>query len=80
MDKKFNGNRLKEALQFRELKMSELSAMTDISRQSLSLYANNENNPPYENVMKIAKELDFPYDIDGIIKCLECNLSATDVS
>lgn len=62
MDKKFNGDRLKEALLFRGLKMSELSAMTDISRQSLSLYANNENNPPYENVMKIAKELDFPYD------------------
>lgn len=62
MEKKFNGDRLKEALQFRGLKMSELSAMTDISRQSLSLYANNENNPPYENVMKIAKELDFPYD------------------
>ena len=62
MDKKFNGDRLKDALQFRGLKMTELSAMTDISRQSLSLYANNENNPPYENVLKIAEELDFPYD------------------
>ena len=62
MDKKFNGDRLKEALQFRELKMSDLATKTDISRQSLSLYANGDNNPPYENVMKIAKELDFPYD------------------
>lgn len=59
---KFNGDRLKEALQFRELKMSDLATKTDISRQSLSLYANGDNNPPYENVMKIAKELDFPYD------------------
>ena len=62
MDKKFNGERLKEALQFRELKMSDLSTKTGISRQSLSLYANGDNNPPYENVTKIAKELDFPYD------------------
>ena len=62
MDKKFNGDRLKEALQFRELKMSELSTKTGISRQSLSLYANGDNNPPYENVKKIADELDFPYD------------------
>lgn len=62
MDKKFNGERLKEALQFRELKMSELAEATGISRQSLSLYANGDNNPPYENVDKIAKELDFPYE------------------
>lgn len=57
---KFNGQRLKEALQFRGMKMTELAKRTDISKQSLSLYANNENTPPYENVVKIAKELDFP--------------------
>ena len=37
---KFNGQRLKEALQFREKKMTELADETGISKQSLSLYAN----------------------------------------
>ena len=60
--KSFNGLRLKEALQFRSMKMSELSRRTDISRQSLSLYANGENIPPFENVEKIANELKFPVD------------------
>lgn len=39
---KFNGQRLKEALQFREKKMTELADETGISKQSLSLYANGE--------------------------------------
>lgn len=60
--KKFNGQRLKEALQFRGIKMSDLSKKIGISRQSLSLYANNDNNPPFENVRKIANTLCFPID------------------
>ena len=59
---KFNGQRLKEALQFREKKMTELADKTGISKQSLSLYANAGNVPPYDNVIKIAKALDFPTD------------------
>ena len=59
---KFNGQRLKEALQFREKKMTELADETGISKQSLSLYANAGNVPPYDNVIKIAKALDFPTD------------------
>jgi Zn-dependent peptidase ImmA (M78 family)/DNA-binding XRE family transcriptional regulator len=62
IDKRFNGVRLKEALQFRGMKLSDLAEMTDISKQSLSLYSNGENNPPFSNVVKIAKALDFPYD------------------
>lgn len=62
IDKKFNGVRLKEALQFRGKKMADLSRETGISRQSLSLYANNENVPPFENVMKMARQLNFPAD------------------
>ncbi len=57
---KFNGQRLKEALIFREKKMTELADKTGISKQSLSLYANESNVPPYENVLKIAQALDFP--------------------
>lgn len=61
MENRFNGERLKEALQLRGKKMADLSVDTDISRQSLSLYANGENNPPYENVVKISKSLEIPY-------------------
>lgn len=42
--------------------MTELAKQIDISKQSLSLYANGENTPPYENVVKIANALDFPFD------------------
>ena len=59
---KFNGQRLKDALQFRGMRMTELAKRIDISKQSLSLYANGENTPPYENVAKIAKALDFPFE------------------
>mgnify|MGYP001271471726 FL=1 len=59
---KFNGQRLKEALQFREKKMTELADETGISKQSLSLYANDGNVPPFDNVIKIAKALEFPTD------------------
>ena len=48
---KFNGHRLKEALQFREKKMTELADETGISKQSLSLYANDGNIPPFDNVI-----------------------------
>lgn len=42
--------------------MAQVSRATGISRQSLSLYANEENIPPYENVVKIAKTLNFPVE------------------
>ncbi len=54
---KFNGKRLKEALQFREMRMTDLADATGISKQSLSLYSNESNTPPFENVAKIAREL-----------------------
>lgn len=59
---RFNGQRFKDALQFRGKRMTELAKDIDISKQSLSLYANGENMPPYENVQKIARALDFPFE------------------
>lgn len=59
---RFNGARLRDALQFRGKTMAEVSRATGIIRQSLSLYANEENIPPYENVVKIAKSLNFPVE------------------
>lgn len=61
-NKRFNGQRLKEALQFRGMRMTELANKIDIKKQSLSLYANGENVPSYENVVKIAKGLGFPFE------------------
>lgn len=42
--------------------MVDLADELNISKQSLSLYANGENNPPYDNVMKIAYALGFPFE------------------
>lgn len=58
---KFRGRRLKEAMQLREMKLTELAEETGIKKQSLSLYANDGNTPPAENVFKIANALGLPY-------------------
>ncbi|MCM1193102.1 MAG: XRE family transcriptional regulator [Butyrivibrio sp.] len=42
--------------------MAELAGLTGITKQSLSLYANGGNVPPYENVRKMAFALGFPAD------------------
>jgi Zn-dependent peptidase ImmA (M78 family)/DNA-binding XRE family transcriptional regulator len=62
MKNRFNGNRLKEALQYRGKRMAELTGETGISRQSLSAYANGTNKPRLENVLAIANALHFPLD------------------
>ena len=63
MDKKqFRGERLKNARLFRGKTLTELSAITGISKQSLSLYENNHNKPDYEKFRTIASSLDFPYE------------------
>lgn len=59
---KFHGAKLREALRFRGIRMADLARATDISRQSLSLYANDENRPSVDNMLKIAKYLDFPME------------------
>lgn len=61
-NKKFFGNRLKSARQFRGLGITDLSKLVGISKQSLSLYENGENTPPHENVMALAHALEFPYE------------------
>lgn len=59
---RFSGKRLKEALQFRGKKMTELAVEIGISKQLLSLYANDSNTPPFENVIRISQALNFPID------------------
>jgi len=60
--KEFRGERLKNARLFRGKTLTELSAITGISKQSLSLYENNHNKPDYQKSGIIASALQFPYE------------------
>lgn len=60
--KEFRGERLKNARLFRGKTLTELSVITGISKQSLSLYENNHNKPDYEKSGIIASALRFPYE------------------
>lgn len=60
--KEFRGERLKNARLFRGKTLTELSAITGISKQSLSLYENNRNKPDYPKSRLIASALNFPYE------------------
>lgn len=61
-EKKFYGERLRNARMFRGLTLTELAKRTDISKQSLSLYENDNNVPDYSRVRALAIELNFPFE------------------
>ncbi|ACV63041.1 protein of unknown function DUF955 [Desulfofarcimen acetoxidans DSM 771] len=60
--KKFNGERLKSARMYNGYTLTELSKITNISKQSLSLYENGNNKPEWDNISKISVALGFPRD------------------
>ncbi|MHB8170086.1 MAG: helix-turn-helix domain-containing protein [Thermincolia bacterium] len=60
--KKFNGERLKSARMYKGYTLTELSKITDISKQSLSLYENGNNKPEWVNISKLSAALEFPRD------------------
>ncbi|MDO4419261.1 MAG: XRE family transcriptional regulator [Ruminococcus sp.] len=63
MDKKeFKGERLKVARLFRGMTLTELSTITGISKQSISLYENDKNKPDYEKISLISSALHIPHD------------------
>ena len=63
MDKRtFQGSRLKNARMLRGLTVTALASETGISKQSISLYENNENKPDYERGHKLAAALQVPYE------------------
>lgn len=62
IEKKFYGERLRNARMYRGLTLTELAKRTEISKQSLSLYENDNNTPDYMKVRLLASELNFPYD------------------
>lgn len=47
---------------YRGLTLTELAKRTEISKQSISLYENDNNTPDYMKVRLLASELNFPYD------------------
>lgn len=62
IEKKFYGERLKNARMYRGLTLTELAKRTEISKQSISLYENGNNVPDHMKVRLLAAELNFPYD------------------
>ncbi|MEN6413444.1 MAG: XRE family transcriptional regulator [Veillonellales bacterium] len=62
MDKKFQGSRLKNARTFRALTLTELAKLTNISKQSISLYENDRTTPDHGKVRLMAAALNFPYN------------------
>ncbi|MBN1057072.1 helix-turn-helix domain-containing protein [Clostridium botulinum] len=58
----FNGERLKFGRIYRGYTLTELSDLTDISKQSISLYENKKNIPEPERVQILANALDFPME------------------
>ena len=61
LEKKFHGERLRNARMYRGMILTELAKRTGISKQSISLYENN-NMPDHMKVRLLATELNFPYD------------------
>jgi len=62
VNKTFRGERLKSARQLRGLTLTALQDITGISKQSISMYENNENKPDYDRGYRLASALHVPYD------------------
>lgn len=76
-EKRFYGRRLRTAREFSGLGITELAKRVGLSKQSLSCYENDVNTPPYNNVILLAKELNFPYDFfcnDDVCKTVVDNV------
>lgn len=60
--RKFNGERLKNARIYKGITLTELAELADIKKQSISLYENGKNTPDHEKVRTLANILGFPYE------------------
>lgn len=60
--RKFNGERLRNARIYNGISLTELAEKADIKKQSISLYENGKNTPDYEKVWILARILGFPYE------------------
>lgn len=60
--KKFNGERLRNARVYNGISLTDLANQSEIKKQSISLYENGKNTPDYEKVCVLSKILGFPVD------------------
>ena len=60
--KKFNGNRLRNARIYNGISLTDLAAQANITKQSISLYENGKNTPDYERIKVLSVILGFPVD------------------
>lgn len=60
--KKFNGERLRNARIYNGISLTDLADQADIKKQSISLYENGKNTPDYERVRVLSRILGFPVD------------------
>ena len=60
--RKFNGDRLRNARIYNGISLTDLATQADIKKQSISLYENGKNVPDHEKVRVLARILGFPYD------------------
>lgn len=56
----FNGRRLKEARLYRELTISDVAKMSEVSKQAISQFENGKTEPKLETLMRIMNVLKFP--------------------
>lgn len=56
----FRGEQLKSARLLRAMTITALAEITDISKQSISLYENGENKPEYQRTLALATALRVP--------------------
>ena len=60
-ERSFNGTRLRTARMWRDLSATQLSEMTGISRQTISMLENGKiASPEFNTVYKLSEELNFP--------------------
>ena len=60
--KQFNGERLKSARLYRGLTIEELAAKLDVTKQTISQYENSKIDTPFDKILILSRELDFPYE------------------
>lgn len=60
--RKFNGDRLRNARIYNGISLTDLATQADIKKQSISLYENGKNTPDYEKVCVLARILGFPFE------------------
>lgn len=60
--KQFNGKRLRSARLYRGMTIEELATKLDVSKQTISQYENNRTETPFDKILAVSRELDFPYD------------------